>query len=122
MKNLFAQIDHSDENEVNESFLHVMIQIAIGQEQLEFAGMMFADQCKAMLTAPVYDQKQLAGMMENLKNAAIRMGEERLWKVGQGWRQDEYEGRNGWGGGVCIDTENSDDDDDDGQKEDVVKS
>lgn len=88
-KNLFALIDRSDKNEVDESFIFIMTQFAIqndpaiGQE-LE-SSEMFAEQCKAMLTAPIFDTSQMKEMMEKLKNTAIDMGEERLEKAGKGW-------------------------------------
>lgn len=77
VKNLFAQIDHWKKIEVNESFIQVMTQLAIGQE-LESSEMMFADECKAMLTAPLFDKSRLDEMLEKLKWTAIRMSYERM--------------------------------------------
>ena len=80
VKNLLAQIDHWKKIEVYESFIQVMTQLAIGQE-LESSEMMFADECKAMLTAPLFNKSQLDEMLEKLKWTAIRMSYERMRQI-----------------------------------------
>ena len=89
MKNVIAQRDYLQFKEVDESYIEVLIKLALINEPAALEqdqASTFDDQCKAMLSAPVFDQSQVKEMQSKLKDTAKKMSEAREKK------KDESEG------------------------------